>query len=80
MVVSGYSGFYLKSGLSATHRPEAGSGVSCCQALGRLHPLAAADRGAHRGEILSEAPRMAEAGQLSPSLDARRFSLPQPFA
>jgi NADPH:quinone reductase-like Zn-dependent oxidoreductase len=40
-----------------------------------LLPLLTGEGRAHHGEILSEATRMAEAGQLSPSLDPRRFTL-----
>ena len=40
-----------------------------------LLPLLKGEGRAHHGEILSEATRMAEAGQLSPSLDPRRFTL-----
>jgi NADPH:quinone reductase-like Zn-dependent oxidoreductase len=40
-----------------------------------LLPLLTGEGRAHHGEILSEATRLAEAGQLSPSLDARRFTL-----
>jgi NADPH:quinone reductase-like Zn-dependent oxidoreductase len=40
-----------------------------------LLPLLTGEGCAHHGEILSEATRMAEAGQLSPSLDERRFTL-----
>jgi NADPH2:quinone reductase len=40
-----------------------------------LLPLLTGEGRAHHGEILSEATRMAEAGQLSPSLDSRRFTL-----
>ena len=40
-----------------------------------LLPLLTSDGRAHHGEILTEATRMAEAGQLSPSLDPRRFTL-----
>jgi NADPH:quinone reductase len=40
-----------------------------------LLPLLTGEGCAHHGEILSEATRLAEAGQLSPSLDARRFTL-----
>ena len=42
-----------------------------------LLPLLTGEGRAHHGEILSEATRMAEAGQLSPSLDPRRFTLDQ---
>jgi NADPH2:quinone reductase len=40
-----------------------------------LSPLLTGEGRAHHGEILTEATRMAEAGQLSPSLDPRRFTL-----
>ncbi|MGA7809276.1 zinc-dependent alcohol dehydrogenase family protein [Bradyrhizobium sp.] len=40
-----------------------------------LLPLLTGEGRKHHGEILSEAARMAEAGQLSPSLDPRRFTL-----
>ena len=40
-----------------------------------LLPLLTGEGRAHHGEILSEAARMAEAGQLVPSLDPRRFTL-----
>jgi NADPH2:quinone reductase len=40
-----------------------------------LLPLLTGEGRAHHGEILSEATRLAEGGQLSPSLDARRFTL-----
>jgi NADPH:quinone reductase-like Zn-dependent oxidoreductase len=40
-----------------------------------LLPLLTGEGRAHHGEILSGATRMAEAGQLSPSLDPRRFTL-----
>jgi NADPH2:quinone reductase len=40
-----------------------------------LLPLLTGEGRKHHGEILSEAARMAEAGQLSPSLDSRRFTL-----
>ena len=40
-----------------------------------LLPLLTGEGRAHHGEILSEATRLAEAGRLSPSLDARRFTL-----
>jgi NADPH:quinone reductase len=40
-----------------------------------LLPLLTGEGRAHHGEILAEATRLAEAGQLSPSLDTRRFSL-----
>jgi NADPH:quinone reductase-like Zn-dependent oxidoreductase len=40
-----------------------------------LLPLLTGEGRAHHGEILAEATRMAEAGQLSPSLDPRRFML-----
>ena len=40
-----------------------------------LLPLLTGEGRRHHGEILSEATRMAEAGQLSPSLDPRRFTL-----
>lgn len=40
-----------------------------------LLPLLTGEGRAHHGAILSEATRMAEAGQLSPSLDPRRFTL-----
>ena len=40
-----------------------------------LLPLLTGEGRAHHGEILSEATRMAKAGQLSPSLDPRRFTL-----
>lgn len=40
-----------------------------------LLPLLTGEGRAHHGEIVSEAARMAEAGQLSPSLDPRRFTL-----
>jgi NADPH2:quinone reductase len=40
-----------------------------------LLPLLTGEGRAHHGDILSEATRMAEAGQLSPSLDPRRFTL-----
>jgi NADPH:quinone reductase-like Zn-dependent oxidoreductase len=40
-----------------------------------LLPLLTGEGRAHHGEILTEATRMAEAGQLSPSLDPRRFTL-----
>jgi NADPH:quinone reductase-like Zn-dependent oxidoreductase len=40
-----------------------------------LLPLLTGEGRAHHGEILSEATRMAEAGQLTPSLDPRRFAL-----
>jgi NADPH:quinone reductase-like Zn-dependent oxidoreductase len=40
-----------------------------------LLPLLTGEGRAHHGEILCQATRMAEAGQLSPSLDARRFTL-----
>jgi len=40
-----------------------------------LLPLLTGEGQAHHGEILSEATRMAEAGQISPSLDPRRFTL-----
>jgi NADPH2:quinone reductase len=40
-----------------------------------LLPLLTGEGRAHHGEILAEATQLAEAGQLVPSLDARRFSL-----
>ena len=40
-----------------------------------LLPLLTGQGGAHHGEILAEATRLAEAGQLVPSLDPRRFTL-----
>lgn len=40
-----------------------------------LLPLLTGEGRAHHGEILAEATRMAEAGQLVPSLDSRRFTL-----
>lgn len=40
-----------------------------------LLPLLTGEGRKHHGEILAEAARMAEAGQLSPSLDPRRFTL-----
>ena len=40
-----------------------------------LLPLLTGEERAHHGEILSEVTRLAEAGLLSPSLDARRFTL-----
>jgi NADPH2:quinone reductase len=40
-----------------------------------LLPLLTGEGRAHHGEILSEATRLAEAGRLSPSLDARPFAL-----
>ena len=40
-----------------------------------LLPLLTGEGRAHHGEILAEATRLAEAGRLSPSLDARRFTL-----
>jgi NADPH2:quinone reductase len=40
-----------------------------------LLPLLTGEGRAHHGEILAEAARMAEAGQLSPSLAPRRFTL-----
>ena len=40
-----------------------------------LLPLLTGEGLAHHGEILSQATRMAEAGQLLPSLDPRRFTL-----
>jgi hypothetical protein len=40
-----------------------------------LLPLLTGEGRSHHGEILTEATRMAEAGQLSPSLDPRRFTL-----
>jgi NADPH2:quinone reductase len=40
-----------------------------------LLPLLTGEGRAHHGDILAEAARMAEAGQLSPSLDPRRFTL-----
>jgi NADPH:quinone reductase-like Zn-dependent oxidoreductase len=40
-----------------------------------LLPLLTAEGRRHHGEILSEAARMAEAGQLSPSLASQRFTL-----
>ena len=40
-----------------------------------LLPLLTGEGRAHHGEILTEAARLAEAGQLSPFLDARRFTL-----
>ena len=40
-----------------------------------LLPLLTGEGRAHHGEILSEATRMVEAGQIFPSLDARRFTL-----
>jgi NADPH:quinone reductase-like Zn-dependent oxidoreductase len=40
-----------------------------------LLPLLTGEGCAHHGEILFEATQMAEAGQLSPSLDERRFTL-----
>ncbi len=40
-----------------------------------LLPLLTGEGRAHHGEILSEATRLAEAGQLLPSLDPRRFTL-----
>jgi NADPH:quinone reductase-like Zn-dependent oxidoreductase len=43
-----------------------------------LLPLLTGEGRAHHGEILAEAARMAEAGQLSPSLDPRRFTLDGP--
>ena len=41
----------------------------------RLLPLLTGEGRAHHGEILSQATRLAEAGQLLPFLDARRFTL-----
>ena len=40
-----------------------------------LLPLLTGEGRAHHGEILAEATRLVEAGQLAPSLDARRFTL-----
>jgi NADPH:quinone reductase-like Zn-dependent oxidoreductase len=40
-----------------------------------LLPLLTGEGRGHHGDILAEATRMAEAGQISPSLDARRFTL-----
>ena len=40
-----------------------------------LLPLLTGEGGAHHGEILAEATRMAGAGQLTPFLDPRRFTL-----
>jgi NADPH:quinone reductase len=40
-----------------------------------LLPLLTGEGRAHHGEILSEATRLVEAGRISPSLDARRFTL-----
>ncbi len=40
-----------------------------------LLPLLTGEGRAHHGEILAEATRMAEAGQLMPSLDPHRFTL-----
>jgi NADPH:quinone reductase len=40
-----------------------------------LLPLLTGEGRAHHGEIVSEATRMAEAGQLSPSLDTQHFTL-----
>jgi len=40
-----------------------------------LLPLLTGEGRAHHGEILAEATRLAEAGRLAPSLDARRFTL-----
>jgi NADPH:quinone reductase len=40
-----------------------------------LLPLLTGEGRAHHGEILAEATRLVEAGQLSPSLDTRRFTL-----
>ena len=40
-----------------------------------LLPLLTGEGRAHHGEILAEATRLAEAGQLTPSLDPRRFTL-----
>ncbi len=40
-----------------------------------LLPLLTGEGRAHHGEILAEATRLAEAGQLVPSLDSRRFTL-----
>ena len=40
-----------------------------------LLPLLTGEGGAHHGEILAEATRLAEAGQLTPSLDPRHFRL-----
>ena len=42
-----------------------------------LLPLLTGEGRAHHGEILSEASRLAETGQLVPSLDPRRFTLGQ---
>lgn len=41
-----------------------------------LYPLLTGKHRAHHGEILSEATRLAEGGQLRPRLDPRRFDLP----
>ena len=40
-----------------------------------LLPLLTGEGRAHHGEILAEAKRLAEAGQLTPLLDPRRFTL-----
>ena len=40
-----------------------------------LHPLLTGKQRAHHGEILREATRLAEAGQLTPRMDPRRFDL-----
>jgi len=40
-----------------------------------LHPLLSGKYRSHHGEILREATRLAEAGQVAPRLDPRRFDL-----
>lgn len=47
-----------------------GSGLSFT-----LHALLTGEHRAHHGEMLGEATRLAEAGQLTPRLDPRRFDL-----
>ena len=49
--------------------------AASCSGVFTLLPLFTGEGRAHHGNILSEATRMAEAGQLSPSLDPRRFTL-----